>query len=266
MTWWHGWAPTPTTETQVMNAVPPLSVVIPCLNEAQRLPLLLADLQLWPFDYELLLVDGGSRDRSATIAALAGARVLHSLPPCRGRQLATGANQAQHAWLLFLHADSRLPRHWAQAVGETIKDASLQPGLAMASAWFFPLCIAPATAARRLLERAVHLRSHLGQTPYGDQGLLIHKSLYQASGGFAPLPLMEDLDLVQRIRPRARLRGLNCPLTTDGRRWDRSGVVQRSWQNAQLRRRWRRGESPERLASLYSGRRETQLAYQKPQR
>lgn len=239
-------------DDRALPAPPPLSVVIPCLNEAERLSLLLADLQRWPAGYELLLVDGGSTDRSAANAALAGARVLSSTPPCRGRQLATGAHRAQHPWLLFLHADSRLPPDWAECLSRAISRAAHHADAEMGTAWFFRLRIAPSTAARRLLEWAVQLRSQLGQTPYGDQGLLIHRRLYDACGGFAPIPLMEDLDLVLRIGRRAHLQSLPCPISTDGRRWDRCDVIRRSWQNARLRRRWRQGEPPERLAVLYA--------------
>lgn len=240
-----------------------LSVVIPCLNEAQRLPLLLADLQRWPGPLEILLVDGGSADRSVRVATLGGARSLRFSPPGRGRQLASGARQASHLWLLFLHADSRLHPRWSEEVG-----LSLERPDGCKSAWYFPLQIKPATPARCLLERVVNLRSRFAQTPYGDQGLLIHRRLYEASGGFAPLPLMEDLDLVERIGRRARLRPLGCRLITDGRRWERSGVIARSWQNARLRWRWRQGESAEQLAAAYYGRPDAvdQLAYQKPQR
>jgi len=240
-----------------------LSVIIPCLNEAQRLPLLLADLQRWPGPLQIVLVDGGSVDRSVSVAALGGARSLRVDPPGRGSQLASGARQASHLWMLFVHADSRLPPHWSQTVVTSLESAD-----ACNSAWYFPLQIEPATPTRRLLEGMVNLRSRFGQTPYGDQGLLIHRRLYEASGGFAPLPLMEDLDLVERIGRRARLRPLGCHLITDGRRWERSGVMARCWQNARLRWRWRRGESAEQLAAAYYGwpAPGAQLAYQKPQR
>jgi hypothetical protein len=99
----------------------------------------------------------------------------------------------------------------------------------------------------------IALRSRWCQRPYGDQGLLLHKSLYERSGGYAPLPLMEDLDLVQRLSQVTRLRALGLMITTDGRRWQRGGVLRRSLENARFRRRWRRGESPEDLAADYYG-------------
>ena len=229
-----------------------LGVVIPCLNEAERLPLLLADLQRWQLSIEITVVDGGSKDQSHRISSLAGGRFITKNPPGRGKQLAAGAEhfiqQTQSEWLLFLHADSRLPNHWGNCVLRRIQDPEAQR-----FAWFFDLRIHPSTPARRLLGGGIALRSRWCQRPYGDQGLLLHKTLYERSGGYAQLPLMEDLDLVQRLSQLMRMRPLGLALTTDGRRWERGGVLRRSLENARFRRRWRRGESPESLAADYYG-------------
>ena len=241
-----------------MNRPAALSVVIPCLNEAERLPLLLADLQCGGSELEILLADGGSSDATPKIAGLAGAHLIKVHPAGRGRQLRAAATQAQGDWLLFLHADSRLPLQWFRSVSPL-----LQTSATAAKAWYFDFRIAPSTASRRLLEQAVALRSRWLQRPYGDQGLLLHRELYHRCGGFAELPLMEDLDLVERLSRIADLKRIGLPLTTDGRRWQDDGVLRRSWRNARLRRRWKQGESAERLAEDYYG---TQFAYQKPQR
>ena len=241
-----------------MNRSATLSVVIPCLNEAARLPLLLADLQRGGSELEILLADGGSSDATPEIAGLTGAQLITVHPCGRGRQLRAAAAQAGGEWLLFLHADSRLPLQWFSSVSPL-----LQTSAAAAAAWYFDFQINPSTAARRLLEQAVALRSRWLQRPYGDQGLLLHRELYDRCGGFAELPLMEDLDLVERLSCIADLRRIGLPLTTDGRRWQSDGVLRRSWRNARLRRRWKQGESAERLAEAYYG---TQLEYQKPQR
>ena len=241
-----------------MNRTAVLSVVIPCLNEAERLPLLLADLQCSGSEMEILLADGGSSDATPEIAVLAGAHLIKVYPSGRGRQLRAAAAQAHGDWLLFLHADSRLPLQWFKSVSSLLRSSG-----AAADAWYFDFRIAPSTASRRLLEQAVALRSRWLQRPYGDQGLLLHRELYDRCGGFAELPLMEDLELVERLSRIAGLKRIGLPLTTDGRRWQHDGVLRRSWRNVRLRRRWKQGESAEKLAEAYYG---TQFAYQKPQR
>lgn len=231
-----------------MNQTPNLSVIIPCLNEAARLPLLLADLLRSELSMEILLADGGSSDATTQIAGLVGAHLIEVHPAGRGRQLRAAAAEARGDWLMFLHADSRLSQRWSATI-----TALLQRSSAAASAWYFDLLISPSTPARHLLKSAVGLRSRWLQRPYGDQGLLLHRTLYERCGGFAELPLMEDLELVERLCRIADLRRIGLPITTDGRRWQQDGVLRRSWRNAQLRRRWKQGESAEQLAKAYYG-------------
>jgi len=229
-----------------MTNMPSLSVVVPCLNEAKRLPLLLADLQRWPSFLDLWIIDGGSSDCTELVANLAGAQLLRIEKPNRGAQLSHGANHARGDWLMFLHADSRLPRQWPAAVEAVINQSSAKP-----NAWFFDFKIHEKGAGLRLLEQAVDLRSKWQQRPYGDQGLLINKSLYKQMGGYAPLPLMEDLDFIERLSCQVKLKSLGLHLYTDGRRWQKFGLLSQTWRNAQLRRQWRRGESTNLLSKKY---------------
>lgn len=226
-------------------AAAPLSVVIPVRDEAARLPLLLADLAAAPSDLlaEVWVVDGGSDDGSARLAQLAGARVLHSQAG-RGRQLCRGIAACQGSWLLLLHGDARLPAGWPQEIRRAMAAGEQ-------TAWAFPLAIEAAGPALRLVAALSTLRSRWRRLPYGDQGLLLSRSLHERSGGLAPLPLMEDLEFVLRLRRIAPIRLLNRPLRVDGRRWRRLGVWRTSWRNAMLRRAWRRGLDPEQLARLY---------------
>ncbi|MFM7314426.1 MAG: TIGR04283 family arsenosugar biosynthesis glycosyltransferase [Cyanobium sp.] len=228
----------------------PLAVVIPALREASRLPLLLADLADAPpgLIAECLVVDGGSDDGTAAVARLAGAIPLSS-PPGRGRQLRMGVAASTAPWLLLLHADTRLSPGWAGAVKRAIHRGEAEPQ--RPRAWFFDLAVAAPGPALRLLEVAVAWRSRWRRLPYGDQGLLLPRSLLDVAGGIAPLPLMEDLDLVERLRRRAAILPLGLTLTVDGRRWRQLGVVGAAWRNAALRRAWRRGVSPAELARVY---------------
>ena len=230
-----------------------LSVVIAARNESARLPALLAQLADQPrLVDEVLVVDGGSQDSTALVARLAGARLLRC-PPGRGRQLALGAAEAVGAWLLLLHADVRLPPCWGACIVRAIGADGYGVRPAEPPAWYFELAIAGRDPALRLVEWGVALRSRWLQRPYGDQGLLISRDLYEAVGGIQPLPLMEDLELAERLSRLGRLRSLGAALTVDQRRWRRLGVWRTTLANARLRRAWRRGESLEALARRYYG-------------
>ena len=223
-----------------------LTVLIPTLNEASRLSLLLADLAQWPHALQVLVVDGGSADATCTAAALAGASVLISPERGRGQQLVQGMAHARYDWRLVLHADSRLHHHWADSVmAVQIRDGGEERG------WYFDLRIDAKRPMLRLLEASVALRSSLGQRPYGDQGLLIHRNLAEAAGGYNPLPLMEDLDLVQRITEIGRMQRIGCTITTSARRWHTRSVLHQARLNAQLRRDWARGEALDLLVKRY---------------
>lgn len=227
-------------------AGPWLSVVIPARDEAPRLPSLLADLGARDaLLREVVVVDGGSGDGTAGVARLAGARLLQG-PACRGAQLAAGVAASEGAWLLLLHADGRLPPHWRALVA-----AARRSGLG--EAWAFRLAIEESGPALRLVEALVAVRSRWRSLPYGDQGLLVSRRALEAAGGIAPLPLMEDLDLVLRLRRAGRIRLLAAAVRVSGRRWRRLGVVGTALANARLRRAWRRGEAPQRLAERYYG-------------
>jgi rSAM/selenodomain-associated transferase 2 len=231
---------------------PPLAVVIPARNEAARLPSLLADLAQAPqLVDELCVVDGGSQDATRAVARLAGAKVLEEKPN-RGLQLQRGIAATSAPWLLLLHADGRLPTGWAQELEVALAEG---PGFG----WAFQLGIEGQSLGLRLVEQLVAWRTRLWQLPYGDQGLLVQRQSLGRVGGVAPIPLMEDLDLVLRLRAQIPIRPLAGRFLVDGRRWRRLGWLRTSWSNAQLRRAWRRGEDPQLLAERYG-------AYQKAQR
>jgi rSAM/selenodomain-associated transferase 2 len=223
-----------------------LAVVVPSFNEAARLPLLLADLAACPADVmaELVVVDGGSRDGTPQLARLGGAQVMHA-QASRGWQLQRGVAATTAPWLLLLHADARLQPGWSEALRRAMA--------APEAVWAFDLAVEGPGVALRLLEWAVRLRSQLRRLPYGDQGLLLPRALLERAGGIPPLPLMEDLLLIQRLQHLAPIRRLGCPLQVNGRRWQRHGVLGTAWRNARLRQAWRRGISPQHLAHRYYG-------------
>lgn len=218
-----------------------LSVVIPTFNAAACLP---ACLERMRGAQEIVVADGGSGDGTQRIAEAAGARIV-SAPKGRGVQLRAGAAAAKGDWLLFLHADTLPARDWRAAV-------EAHAGSYPDKAACFRFRLDDAAWQARLVERGVAIRSGLFGLPYGDQGLLISRALYDRAGGYRPLGLMEDVDLVRRLG-RGRLRLLEAEAVTAADRWRRDGWVRRSARNLLCLALWRLGMSEARVARLYQG-------------
>jgi len=199
-----------------------LSVVMPTLNESSRLRDAIASIRLEAF--EVIVADGGSSDSTVAAARDCGAQVVAARRG-RGGQLAAGASVARGDWLLFLHADTILAPGWHSAARSFIADpASPQ----RAAAFRFALDDdAPET---RRLERMVAWRCRTFGLPYGDQGLLLSRALYDQVGGYRPLPLMEDVDFVRRIG-RRNIVLLDAAAVTSAARYRRDGYLRRSLRN-----------------------------------
>ena len=219
-----------------------LSVIIPTLDAAALLPTALA--ALGSRAAEIVVSDGGSNDDTASIAQRAGARVV-SARRGRGSQLAAGAAAASREWLLFMHADCRLGSGWEAAIRAFIA----KPGAAERAGYFDFVLEDPSPAARRL-EYIVRWRCRLLALPYGDQGLLISRRLYDETGGFASIPLMEDVDLVRRLA-RRRLVRLPVPLYSSARRYMAEGYMRRLMRNLFCLSLYLAGVPPRRLVRLY---------------
>ena len=227
---------------------PPLSIVIPALDAAATLPAMLAALEEGRragLVAEVILVDGASADGTVGVAARAGARVVDSGAPGRGRQLVAGAAAARGRWLLFLHADTCLAAGWAQAVASTLSD----PAMAEHAGYFRLRLDDPARQAR-LIERIAGWRARRLGLPYGDQGLLIARGFYDRLGGFRPLPLMEDVEFVRRIG-RRRLTPLSSEAVTSAARYRRDGWWLRPLRNLTLLSLYFLGLPPGWLRRLY---------------
>jgi rSAM/selenodomain-associated transferase 2 len=214
------------------------------LNAAATLPRLMEQLGASAICKEILVVDGGSADETIAVARTAGARVT-ATPRGRGIQLAAGTDAAAGDWLLFLHADCRLSPDWEAAVA-----AFLRAPEAPSRAGYFDFALDDAAPAARRLERIVAWRCRVLSLPYGDQGLLISRSLYRAVGGFAPLPLMEDVDLVRRLG-RRRLARIGGRCISSPSRYRRGGYWRRPLRNLFCLSLYFAGISPYRIARLY---------------
>jgi rSAM/selenodomain-associated transferase 2 len=207
-----------------------ISVVVPTLNAEASLARSLAALVPAAVDglvREAIVVDGGSRDRTQAIADSAGAELVRATGG-RGGQLAAGAAKARFPWLLFLHADTVLSPDWEGEASRFMErvDTGSRPIAAAA----FRFRLDDRGARPRTLERLVAFRCAALRLPYGDQGLLIPRRLYDEIGGYRPLPLMEDVDLVRRLG-RRRIVMLDALAVTSAERFRRDGYVRRSARN-----------------------------------
>ena len=229
-----------------LQKLPTLSVIIPTLNEAIHLPLLLSDLNKKQNNFDLTIVDGGSTDLTISIAKIQGINVIKSPKANRGYQLDYGASNAKADWLLFLHADSRLEPSWVNSLSRIIKNKTSEN-----YAWYFDFKIKKNHLQFRFLEIAVALRSYILQRPYGDQGLLIHKDLYYHSGGFNPIEIMEDLDLITRVTKTNKVKRIGEKIYTSDKKWTRENIISRYIKNAALRKKWRQGYDLKQLSKEY---------------
>jgi rSAM/selenodomain-associated transferase 2 len=222
-----------------------ISLVIPTLNAAEPLRECLAAVagaRMQGLVTEVVVADGGSTDGATNVAAEEGARLVRASGG-RGGQLVAGCAAATGAWLLVLHADTRLEKGWEAAVRRHIAERPDKAG------WFRFRLDDPAEIAR-VWERGVNVRSRLFGLPYGDQGLLISQPLYDAVGGYRAQPLMEDVDLVRRLG-RARLAEIPARAVTSSERFEREGYWRRSGRNWRLLARYLAGARPEELARDY---------------
>jgi rSAM/selenodomain-associated transferase 2 len=218
-----------------------LSIIIPTLNEEARIAETLRALS--PGPHEIIVQDGGSRDRTVEIA-LRYTDLVYSGPRGRGLQLAEGARRATGDALLFLHADTRLPKGFGAAVQRAFRDPALAAGA-------FRLSFHPANAWLRLVADMANLRSLLLKMPYGDQALFTRRSDYFRAGGFRALPVMEDVDFIRRMRRHGKIVLLQERVTTSPRRWEREGSLYATLRNWSLMARYLLGEAPESLARRY---------------
>ncbi|MCU0883076.1 MAG: TIGR04283 family arsenosugar biosynthesis glycosyltransferase [Hyphomonadaceae bacterium] len=226
--------------------MPGLSVIIPVRNGGPRLADCLAALVPGAVDgllRQVVVVDGGSTDASVSLARDMGADVIETAPG-RGAQLAAGVSGARHDWLLLLHADTVLDDGWVEAVRSHI-DAH-GPGRA---GWFRLAFDEGGGPARRVAGLA-NWRAATSGLPYGDQGLVVHRSLLADVGGVRPLPLMEDVDLVRRIG-RRRLAPLDAVAETSAAKYRARGWWLVPARNLLLLVLFFCGVPPERLARLY---------------
>jgi rSAM/selenodomain-associated transferase 2 len=218
------------------------SIIIPTLNEEMTLEFTLNSIPTSPA-LEIIVVDGNSRDRTREIAYTRTSQVYIS-PPGRARQMNLGAQKAQGKILLFLHADSMIPAGGLEAISKALEDPHVIGGA-------FRLRIHAAGWGYRLIAWGANLRTRLLGLPYGDQGIFIKRKIFQEMGGFQDIPLMEDVDLIRRMKKMGSLCILPQPMLTSARRWEKEGLLYTTLRNWSLASLYLLGVSPHRLYHWY---------------
>ncbi len=227
-------------------ADPLISIIIPVLHEATAINPLIKHLRDLPSSRppEIIVVDGS--ERGDTLSAIRPGDVVKvATGRGRARQMNAGAERAHGDVLLFLHADTELPAGAFSAIRRCFEDYLIVAGA-------FDLGIRSRRGIFRITELYVALRTRLTRVPFGDQAIFIRKDYFQRLKGFRDIPIMEDVELMGRIRKRGdRIRIIPRKVITSSRRWDHEGVIYATLRNWTLQLFYAFGVSPERLAGLY---------------
>jgi rSAM/selenodomain-associated transferase 2 len=218
-----------------------LSIVIPTLNEADILATTLKPLNRRT--NEIIVVDGGSHDQTVQVARQYTPHVVTSRRG-RGLQLDVGARQSKGKVLVFLHADTQLPLRYEQLINEVLSDPRIVFGA-------FHLKIHPSSPALDTISFMANLRSRFLSLPYGDQALFVRRTAYFQAGGFQDWPIMEDVNLVQRLNRAGHFKLARGAVQTSARRWQREHFAYTTMRNWSLLIRYALGVNPHHLSRHY---------------
>ena len=192
-----------------------ISAIVPVLNEADRIVATLERARSGD-GVEIIAIDGGSTDGTRELLAEQGISAIVTTPG-RGHQMNCGAKKATGEYLLFLHGDTLLPPGYDRAIRHILQ----QPGVVAGA---FELGIEGGSWQYRMVEWGVKWRSRLCQLPYGDQGIFLSRQAFEAVGGFPEVSILEDRDLIQRLKRRGKIAIAPLPVLTSARRWQKLGV------------------------------------------
>ncbi len=230
------------------------SIIIPVLNEQDLINPLIQHLRTQALinTAEVIVVDANQNgstinlihDRKTTCA---------TSEPGRARQMNAGAAIARGEILIFLHADTKLPEDTLKKIAEVLENKQLVAGA-------FDLAIDSNRLILKYIAVRARLRSRLNRIPYGDQAIFIRRSYFDKIGRFKEMPLMEDIDLMRRIKKDGkRIYILKDRVSTSARRWEREGVIRTTLKNQILVSLYYLGVSPEKLAAYYRNHRTKSL-------
>ena len=224
--------------------LPRLSIIVPVLDEAPTIQASLEDLQaLRRGGVELVVVDGASRDATASLAAPLADRVI-AAPRGRASQMNAGAREARGEILLFLHADTTLAPGTVEAMLARLDAEGREWGR-------FDVAIAGADPLLALVALLMNARSRVTGVATGDQAIFVRRAAFEAVGGFPAIPLMEDVALSKSLKRRSRPLCLRERVVTSARRWERHGTLRTIVLMWRLRLAYALGADPHRLARRY---------------
>src|SRR3954470_9550137 len=221
-----------------------LSIIMPVLNEGEGIAAALDALSiLRSLGAEVMVVDGGSRDATIQRARLRADRVIVASPG-RGPQMNAGAEKASGDVLLFLHVDTRLPADADHVVLNGLERSGRVWGR-------FDVEIEGRSSLLSVIAWMMNLRSCLTGIATGDQAMFVRRDAFRTAGGFAAIPLMEDIDLCKRLKRASRPLCLRERVVTSGRRWEKGGVLHTVVLMWRLRLAYFFGADPKELARRY---------------
>lgn len=227
-----------------------IAIIIPTLNEERALPRTLLYLRQQQFN-EVIVVDGGSQDHTVSVATnhLSGLsqREAKVIIADRGRapQLNAGAAEAQSDILLFLHADTQLPLHSRTEIERVMENSQCVGGR-------FDVQFEDDRGWAWIISRMMNLRSRWSGIATGDQAIFVRREIFQQMGGYADIPLMEDVEFTKRLKRLGKVATLHTKVTTSFRRWEQRGALQTILQMWTLRFLYWLGLSPQTLRQLYA--------------
>jgi rSAM/selenodomain-associated transferase 2 len=218
------------------------SIIIPTFNEAERIGTTLARCVGTP-ETETIVVDGGSDDTTCQVASELGVQVF-STTRGRSRQMNYGASRASGDTLLFLHADTQLPTDFNEHVSRVLRNPEISAGA-------FSLRIEGESRSLRIIELGIRIRSRFFHLPYGDQALFLRRNTFSALDGFKEIEIMEDLELVRRLKRIGRIEVVQASVLTSARRWNQFGILKTTVINQVAIAAYLAGVSSDRIAAFY---------------
>lgn len=221
-----------------------ISLIIPTLNEAENIDSMLKGLvPLRQLGHEVIVVDGGSDDKTVELARHRVDKVIQTTPG-RAQQMNVGASHASGDILWFIHADTQVSEHAAQQIRNVMKNQHNHWGR-------FDIQLSGQHLLLRIVERLINLRSCITGIATGDQGIFVRRACFVAIGGFRPIPLMEDVEISRRLKQWARPCCIRDKIVTSSRRWEKNGILPTILLMWRLRLAYALGVSPEKLVHSY---------------